>query len=186
MKGPGALLVMLFAVAYPFIVFFGMGELGPRILTVILLAFTLVRFLSSPRKTVIQGLVCCLVVAFCLAIFVLDSQRLLRFYPVLLSFGVAAAFYFSLYDEYTVLEHLAERFGSELHDTARRYIRKLTLWWVVVLLINGVIAAYTAVFATLYQWTLYNGLISYILMGGFMAAELCFRYHYKKSRGITS
>lgn len=186
MKGPGTVLVILFAVAYPFVVFFGIGTLGPRILAVVLAAFAIVRFVSNADKSVAQTVMVALILALCGLIFVLESQRLLKLYPVLFSIGMAAAFYFSLYDEHTLIERLATRFGSKLHDAARRYIRRLTVWWVGVLLVNAAISAYTAFYGTLYQWTLYNGLISYLLMGTFMAGEFCFRLYYKKSRGLPS
>lgn len=189
MKGPGRglglLLAILFAAAYPFVVYFGLGTLGPKILAIVLAVFAVVRYFANKERTRAQGMVCGAIVCFAILIFILDSQRLLRLYPVLFSLGMAAAFYFSLYDDQTLIERVATQFGSELHDIARRYIRKLTVWWIAVLVINATISAWTALYGTLYQWTLFNGLLSYLLMGGFMAAEFCFRIRYKKAQGIA-
>ena len=186
MKRLAMLLAVLFAVAYPFIVYFGLGTLGPRLLAGFLMAFTLIRYWASSERGLYLHLLTALVVGLCLLIMVQESAALLKIYPVLFSLGFAAAFYFSLSDEYNLIERMAMRFGSEMHDEARFYIRRLVLWWVGVLILNALISAYTALYGTLYQWTLYNGLLSYLLLGGFMLGEMCFRYYYKKSRGIPS
>jgi hypothetical protein len=43
--------------------------------------------------------------------------------------------------------------------------------WCTFFTFNGLVAAALALWATLYWWTLYNGLIAYILMGMLFAAE---------------
>jgi uncharacterized membrane protein len=41
--------------------------------------------------------------------------------------------------------------------------------------VNGALAAYTAVFASREAWALYNGVIAYLLMGGLFAGERLLR-----------
>jgi uncharacterized membrane protein len=45
---------------------------------------------------------------------------------------------------------------------------------------NGLIACYTAFFTSLETWTLYNGLIAYILMGLLFAGEYVVRLRVQK------
>ena len=51
----------------------------------------------------------------------------------------------------------------------------MTKVWCLFFVFNGVVSIYT-VFASLEVWILYNGLISYLLIGGLVASEVAYRH----------
>jgi len=51
------------------------------------------------------------------------------------------------------------------------YTRRLTKVWIAFFIANGLVALWTALYATLKTWTLYNGLISYILIAVLFVGE---------------
>ena len=79
------------------------------------------------------------------------------------------------YEEFRTSELVAERLARlsepDLPDKAIRYTRQVTIAWSVFFLCNGVLAAALTLWAPLAWWTLYNGLISYLLMGLLFAVE---------------
>ena len=75
-----------------------------------------------------------------------------------------------------IIERLARLQEPDLPPEGVRYTRKVTWAWCGFFIVNGGIAAWTALYADLAAWTLYNGCISYLLMGLMFAVEwLCRR-----------
>jgi uncharacterized membrane protein len=60
------------------------------------------------------------------------------------------------------------------------YTRRLTMVWIVFFIINALIAAYTAMATSAATWALYNGLISYMLIGLLLIVEYPVRLAYRK------
>jgi uncharacterized membrane protein len=56
----------------------------------------------------------------------------------------------------------------------------VTLAWCGFFLVNGTIAAWTALAAPLAWWTLYNGLLSYLLIAALFGAEWVARGVYRR------
>ncbi len=55
-----------------------------------------------------------------------------------------------------------------------RYTRKVTLVWCGFFIGNGAMALFTVLHGDMHLWTLWNGMVAYILMGTLMATEwLC-------------
>ncbi len=77
-----------------------------------------------------------------------------------------------------MIERFARLEESVLSLDAMRYTRRLTLVWCVFFICNGVVATYTALFATREAWTLYNGFIAYGLMGALFFGESLVRRHF--------
>ncbi|MBX2867268.1 MAG: hypothetical protein KTR18_01225 [Acidiferrobacterales bacterium] len=185
MKSLSAILAVIIAVGYPLMVYFGLQQYGSRGLAIVLLAAVCIRYYLVRPATTIQSLGVIVVGIFSLCIIALDSELLLRFYPVVLSVSVAAFFFFSLWSEKTAIEKFAEISGEIITPTARYYMRRLTICWVALMLLNAAIAAYTALYMSLSHWTLYNGVLSYLLIGLFMLGEWLYRQHYKRTRGTA-
>jgi uncharacterized membrane protein len=114
-------------------------------------------------------------IAFCLLLALLDSPLLLRWYPVLISSFMLALFGLSLKYGPPMVERLARLSEPDLPDKAIRYTRQVTIAWCVFFLCNGLLAAALTLWAPLSWWTLYNGLISYGLMGLLFAIEWLLR-----------
>lgn len=74
-----------------------------------------------------------------------------------------------------MIERLARLKEPELPDSAISYLRKVTLLWCGLFVFNGSMAAYTASYTSLATWTLYNGLLAYVLMGLLLGGEWIYR-----------
>lgn len=99
----------------------------------------------------------------------------MRFYPVGVSLAMLLLFGSSLVSGMPVIEQIARLKDPQLPDTAIPYTRKVTWIWCLFFVVNGSIAAWTALYGSMQQWLSYNGLISYCLMGLMFAGEWCLR-----------
>jgi len=166
---------------YPFIVYTGLNEFGPSMLSLVLFALLLARVvLRGDYHQPEQYAQLLLVGSLCLVAAWLQSELLLRFYPVLMSLGFAGFFALSLRTPHSLIERFARTFISDVEPHQQAYMRVLTKIWAGLLVVNAVVAAYTACCLSLKYWTLYNGAIAYIIFGVFSLGELVNRYFYKK------
>ena len=65
--------------------------------------------------------------------------------------------------------------GSAAESSIERYCRKVTLAWCVFFICNGSVSAFTAFFCSDTVWSVYNGGISYALMGCMFVVEFIIR-----------
>jgi len=165
--GLGLLVVGL---AYPFAVYLGMEYLTPRMFALLLGSLWLARLFSGRQTTLVRttGVIA---LAFCLLLGLADSAALLRWYPVLISLALLGLFGSSLLSGMPMIERLARLTEPELPPAAVRYTRQVTWLWVGFFIFNATIAAALALWAPLTWWTLYTGLIAYLLMGMLFAGE---------------
>jgi uncharacterized membrane protein len=84
-----------------------------------------------------------------------------------------------------LLLRLVRARGMPLSKYAPRYLTNLTLVWASFFAVNCLAALWTTT-ASMETWTLYNGLISYLLVGILLGAELLFRRHYKRRLGVST
>ena len=106
----------------------------------------------------------------------------LQSYPILLSLGLFCVFGYSLVRPPTVVERIARLREPDLPQDAIPYLRGVTLVWLVFFLANAAVSAATALSGSLELWTLYNGFLSYLIMGALFAGELVVR-RYRPSGG---
>ncbi|MCY1551513.1 hypothetical protein D9M68_878490 [compost metagenome] len=118
--------------------------------------------------------------AFCLLLGVAGEPALLRWYPVLLSAMLLGLFGLSLKFGPPLVERLARLREPQLPEVAVRYTRTVTQVWALFFLVNGLLAASLTLWAPLAWWTLYNGLIAYLLMGLLFAGEWLVRQHVRR------
>ena len=112
------------------------------------------------------------------ALFFTDETVFLRLYPVLMNAAVGGIFAASLFGK-PLLEIFAEKAGYALDAAGRRYARKATLAWAIFMAANTLVALAT-VFLPLSVWTIYNGGVSYALIGLMFAGEYCVRRRARK------
>ena len=98
-----------------------------------------------------------------------------RAYPVAISLATATVFALSLHHPPTIIERIARLTQPDLPAAAIVYTRRVTVVWVAFLLINAAISLWTALWGTLDQWALWNGLLSYLAMGVLFAGEYLIR-----------
>ena len=177
---PGsALLVVLITMIYPLVVWLSQGHIEPRFLAGLLVLGGLTRLhhlkISQAWRWWLGGT---------LLLFVLTvwSNGLLplKLYPVLVNVALLGAFAYSLIFPPSIIERFARLHEPDLPLEAIGYTRLVTQIWCVFFAVNGAIALMTALWATPAIWTLYNGLIAYLMMGLLFAGEHVFRWHFKR------
>ncbi|HEV7799796.1 MAG TPA: hypothetical protein VGP15_01850 [Burkholderiales bacterium] len=160
------------AAAYPFAVYFGLEVFEPRHLAglVVLVALcraATVRRLCGAVDVVIIGVTASLAAGIAWS----NSEALLRFYPVVVTLGLLATFGWSLWRRPSMIERFARLREPALSDAAVAYTRRVTQLWCVFFVFNAAVALYTALAASRATWALYNGFLSYVLVGTLFAIE---------------
>ena len=105
----------------------------------------------------------------------------MRAYPIAVNLIMLMVFGASLVHGMPIVERLARLREPDLPSEGVRYTRHVTWVWCVFFVLNGTIAAWTALYASLATWTLYNGFISYCAMGLMFAGEWLCRRHVRGS-----
>ncbi|MFT5612148.1 MAG: putative membrane protein [Polaribacter sp.] len=173
--------VALLTALYPIVIYYGLNQYGPRALALLLFLVLLVRsFYWKAFKFSEKLFYLLLVGTLCAVAAWFESELMLRYYPVLMNFGIASFFAFSLFTEQPLIERLASLMKTELNPSARCYMRRLTQVWAGLLTVNGIISSYTACCLPLKQWAIYNGVIAYLIFAVFSLGELIVRHYYKK------
>jgi len=181
-----ALALLAAGLAYPFVVYAGLQGGGARWIALPLAALWLARALTAPSGQAGGRLLPALALAFCLVLAFAEDPRWLLWYPVLINAGLCAVFGASLVRGMPAIERLA-RLGEaaagrpDLPPSGVRYTRRVTQVWTVFFALNGATAAALALWAPARWWTLYNGCISYILIGVLIAGEWVVRPHARKA-----
>ncbi len=177
----------LLVIVYPFIVFVGLRSFSLQVLGVVLVVLALTRIvLAQPRNKdsgvpTLLSLVLLLVAAYAL---LANNPESLLYYPVAVNAVLLGVFGYSLLGGPTFVERLARLTEPQLSPRAIMYTRKVTGIWCVFFVGNGGAALYTAHFSTREVWTLYNGLIAYMLMGLLFAVEYLIRRQVKRADNV--
>ncbi|WP_261844153.1 COG4648 family protein [Aliamphritea ceti] len=164
------IIIGVLSLSYPFIVYWGLQNYGAALLLPLLFILLSLRWITGnqpgERKVLIFSAFALLLVVVCW------GQALgLKFYPVIMNLGFLTLFAGSLFSSMTVVERLARIKEPDLSDAGIAYTRKVTVVWSVFFLINGTVAAITAVFFSNEIWVFYNGFIAYLLIGILATAE---------------
>jgi uncharacterized membrane protein len=175
-------------ISYPFLIYSGWERVNPRwLLGGAILLFGLRFFLvgqrgdSSPWKAFAWPWV--LPLGFLLMAFVWGRQSLCLYWPVVVSAALLLTFGRTLISPPSLVERFARLQKSELTPEEIMYCRRVTQLWCLFFVVNAAIAGVLAQGGSLRVWTLYNGLISYLLVGGFMALEYTYRHWRFRPKG---
>ncbi len=166
------IIIALLGIAYPVIVYFGLGVVSPRIILIAAIIFVIARavmFFIAHKYG--EGLIAGIVAVILGAAGFASEILALRFYPVIISATLALVFTLSLFSGMPIIERFARLQTLELDAFGVIYTRRLTKVWIAFFIANGLVALWTALYATLETWTLYNGLISYILIAVLFVGE---------------
>lgn len=104
----------------------------------------------------------------------------LKLYPVLVNAVLLAVFGFSLAVPPSMVERFARLREPDLPPAAVAYTKRVTQVWCVFFIFNGAIALGTALWASAEVWSLYTGVIAYILMGLLFGLEYLARLRFKR------
>ena len=103
-------------------------------------------------------------------------------YPVFMSLGALLIFAMTLLKPPSMIERFARITQADLPESGVIWTRKVTMLWCGFFSLNACVALFTVFYADLWLWTLYNGLISYLLMGTLLLGEFIFRkFHQRKN-----
>ncbi len=159
---------------YPLVIYFSIQAIEPRLLALILVFLLCTRlfFLGRNSRFFLQAWGTLMAFS-CVALFAVlfNDVAPLMFYPVLINVLMLAAFGYSLLNPPSAIECLARLTHPNLPPSGVVYTRRVTQVWCLFFSLNSAAALYTALFASIDLWALYNGLIAYLLMGLLFASE---------------
>lgn len=166
-------------VVWPFVIWLGLTQNSLQWLLPVLIVLFLLRLQQAnqkagPMRYAVQT-VAAAGVLLSAASFLLKSHELLLFYPVVINSTMLAVFGGSLWTNMPIIERLARLQEPNLPPEGVLYTRRVTQVWCVFFVFNGSIALATALYADIQLWTVWNGIISYVLMGVLMGGELLVR-----------
>lgn len=189
------LLFVLASIAYPFIILGGLFffKAPPRLLSLSLLVIVVLNFLANSgdarkggfaalRFWAVSGILTGLIVLIVLT----NSAGLVKFYPVLMNIFLFGGFAWTLRSgppmiyRFAILQDKTIAYNASQAQIAA-YCRSVTLVWCGFFVINGSIALVTALWASELVWSVYNGMISYGLIGILFLVELVFRHFRERS-----
>ena len=179
MKRLFTVLAFVLIVLYPGMVHWGLTRFQPRILALLLLALFVLRLVSfsSLRWEHIASFLPTFAVVFAVSVGVMwsNNKTLLLFYPVLLNLVLLGSFATTLRLGHSMIERFARLQDPDLPPEAQRYCYNVTIIWCVFFFGNAAVAAWITLYHSVAVWTLYNGFISYILIGLLLGGEWVYR-----------
>lgn len=177
------------SIAYPILVFILLVllDVSPRVLSLsvfVIVCFQFLQLTSEKKKTggwnVRNGILSVVLGGSAVVVFITNSETFLRFYPVIVGLTLLGAFCFTLIKPPTMILRFAVLQDKTLPDSLefpsiQRYCKKITIIWCLFFVCNTSIAAYTTFFTSRLVWSVYNGFISYLLIGILFFGEMLVR-----------
>ncbi|WP_269913713.1 Clp protease [Acinetobacter sp. HY1485] len=105
---------------------------------------------------------------------IMREHTWLQFYPIAMSLGALSIFAYTLYRPPSMIERFARMFEPDLPPHGVIWTKQVTKVWCVFFALNATVALIT-VFMSMHAWVLYNGFISYLIMGVLLAGEFILR-----------
>lgn len=170
---------------YPLAVWVGLTRWGTTILAPLLAAVFTLRLLmlrGKLRQQMWLGKALAGVgILLALTSWGLKQTHWLLYYPVLVNILLLLLFVYSLFAPPTVVERLARITEPQLDAAGVAYTQRVTQVWCGFFIVNGAIALATCLSGDIALWTLYNGGISYLLMGALMGIEWIVRKRIRRT-----
>jgi len=177
--------VFVFVLAlYPILVFFGLRVLPPGVVGLLLAVLLMIRFgviRATERSTALPGFIVLFLYAVASAL--VGNAQMLLYYPVLVNLLLLVLFAGSLRSQEPLLIRVVRARGTAVGEHATRYLTRLTAIWAGFFLANGLVSVWTTT-SSIEVWTLYNGVISYLMVGVLASIEWVYRGYFKKRHEI--
>lgn len=183
------IVLAVLTVAYPMAVYWALSSGRPRFAGVVLGVFALVLLLSragqAKRGQLLSVLPAPLVVLLVVVVSSwLAEPRLLLLLPALINAVFLVTFGSTLRPgAVPMVERFARLIDGDLSSAQQAYCRTVTWVWCAFFVANGGTALALALWASVRLWTLYTGLIAYVLMGLLFAAEYSVRSFLFRAQG---
>ena len=174
-------------IAYPIIIYFGLKFFEARLIAVALVVVAIARLILIRKRQGVDArlphsnLVIAALLLVAMSALISNSSMLLQYYPVCMNIMMLVVFATTLIRPPSIIEQFARMKTPILPDAAIAYTRKVTIVWCGFFVVNGGMAAYTALATSMSFWALYNGLISYSLMGLLFAGEYLTRRYVQRN-----
>ena len=169
----------LLFLAYPFIVYFAHRRFETRAaggLLLGLVALSLALRIRGPAAEVWQLVRQHLGLVLLIGLAIVTGERfVLLLLPMAVSLFLLGTFGWSLYAGPPIIERFARLVDPDLPDFCVPYCRKVTIVWCVFMAANAGCAAWLALVGPIEWWTVYTGLVAYLLVGIVFAAEFIVR-----------
>ena len=182
MKSFLKILITILVILYPVFVYAGLEYLSVEYLGLFIVLLLFLR-LFLLRDTLDYKWVAITIVGIVLAVIAMFSSDpiTIKLYPVFINLTLFGVFSFSLFKSQSIITKLAIKMSKEsLPSYAVAYTWYVTLVWTIFFVINAIISALTVFITDVDIWALYNGFISYVLIGGLMSVELLVRFLVKR------
>lgn len=137
---------------------------------------------SSSRRLIVIAIVGG---SLCSAALLTHSLTPALWYPVAVNASLLLIFGISLFKGMPMIERLARLKEPHLDQHGVAYTRKVTIVWCCFFAINGAIALFTVLKNDIFLWGLYNGCISYVLIGVLFLTEFIVRYFVRKRNNLS-
>jgi uncharacterized membrane protein len=179
----GAFSILLTAtiVLYPVLVYFGIRSGRFEWFAVALIAIFSARLLilalqgRGKRVSVDLQLVAVAGIGLGVLSIASGSADAMLYYPFAVNCVLLHFFSLSLIKPPSAIERIARRVDRNFPESAVAYTRKVTIAWVVFFVLNGTVSLFTIWVMPLEIWTLYNGFVSYLLIGCMFLGEFAVR-----------
>ena len=186
-------LISILTFLYPVLVFalLVVYKFPVRIISLCVIVMALVFFLSSgTRKPSDSGsqktfnlkpvLSSALFLAVGTACFITNSPLFLKFYPIAVCTSFLFVFAISLFNPPCIIYRFATLQDKTIATSINRhrvenYCKKVCYIWCCFFILNSIVSLYTAFFCSDRIWSLYNGGVSYAIMGLIFAIEFIVR-----------
>lgn len=180
LRGAWRVVTAVAFIAYPLLVYAGLTAWSPRWAALgLLLLFlpTAIARLRRMNRGALRALALVPVVTVLAlgAAAALDAAGLVLAVPIAISALLLVAFGATLWRPPPMIERFARLQVDDLRPAELAWCRGWTIGWCVFFAVNGAIAGALAAAGELQPWALYNGLISYMLMGMMLSVEIVFR-----------
>ena len=172
---------------YPILVFYFLiiHKMPIRVLSLFVIAFALLVFIlrtskKSDKKSLILLMAPFLLLGVGILCLAFDSAVFFKFYPLLMNILFLGAFGITLFKPPSMIYRFALIQDKSIPNSPREkeitsYCRKVTIIWIVFFAINGHMAAWSIFLGSNVFWAVYNGGVSYVLMGILWIGELIVR-----------
>ncbi|MCR5724121.1 MAG: hypothetical protein K6G80_03445 [Treponema sp.] len=197
-KKPLKILSYVFSALYPVVVFtcLVLFKVPVRIFSLFVIGFAFVFFLAATggkdrRQTARLFASAALFFAAGTVCFITGSSLFLKLYPVCVSGIFLLVFAYTLFSPPSMVFRFATLMdksivGSPSEKQVRAYCRNVTIVWCVFFILNGAAALTTVLIGNDFLWSVYNGGISYVLMGLLFAGEFVVRKIVQKKQSEST
>lgn len=160
---------IVFAISYPFVVFFALKkQVALRAVVLVLLACASVSFIRNKNIWLFIG-----VLFLCAGAIVFNQDIFLKLYPVFMNLWVCMVFALSLKGT-PLITTFAKKMGYVLDKSQERYTKSVTGAWALFMFFLTICSLIT-VFLPNEIWVMFNGFVSYILIAIMIGLEFLVR-----------